>query len=318
MVVWLRDYSAVLWLVIIQAAIALLASQLVAERNYQLNWSRVHASRLLSFGWPLLINGLLMFGVFQGDRLIVGTAYSMAELGVYSVAFALVMMIAMTVSKLASALLLPLFSRVQEDQATLRRYFLLSVQVLALLGAVIALPLVIIGGDIIVLIYGEQYTSATEFIAWMGVLIAVRIFRLGPTIAALAKGDSKNSMIANMFRTIGVLGAVVVAWLGLPLSSIIICGIVGEILALMAAVWRLWHLYGIQIFDSITAPFIVSTILLIAGIVNVLGWTEAGVAVRIAVSATLILALVVMAVLILPDLRRIAVPLNSGRFNKGQ
>jgi hypothetical protein len=86
----------------------------------------------------------------------------------------------------------------------------------------------------------------------------------------------------------------------------------------MAAVWRLWHLYGIQIFDSITAPFIVSTILLIAGIVNVLGWTEAGVAVRIAVSATLILALVVMAVLILPDLRRIAVPLNSGRFNKGQ
>ncbi|OAD23988.1 polysaccharide biosynthesis protein, partial [Candidatus Thiomargarita nelsonii] len=132
MVIWLGDYSAILWLVIIQALMMLLASHIVAKRNYQVSWNRVYASRLLAFGWPLLINGLLMFGVFQGDRLIVGTAYSMAELGVFSVAFALVMMIAMTLAKLASALLLPLFSRVQAEQETLRRYFRLSVQILAL------------------------------------------------------------------------------------------------------------------------------------------------------------------------------------------
>ncbi len=298
LVIWLGDYSAILWLVIIQALMMLLASHIVAKRNYQVTWNRVSASRLLAFGWPLLINGLLMFGVFQGDRLIVGTAYSMAELGVFSVAFALVMMIAMTLAKLASALLLPLFSRVQAEQETLRRYFRLSVQILALIGGLVALPLILIGGDLIVIIYGEQYTSATEFIAWMGVLLAIRTFRLGPTLAAMAKGDTKNSMIANMFRTIGVLLAVVAAWLALPIASIIICGIVGEILALMAAVWRLLRLHGMPVSDSIIAPILVSSIFLIAGIVNVFGGTEVGIAVRLAVSAMLILALMIMAVLL--------------------
>jgi len=268
LVIWFGDYSAILWLVIIQALMMLLASHVVAKRNYQVSWNRVSASRLFAFGWPLLINGLLMFGVFQGDRLIVGTAYSMAELGVFSVAFALVMMIAMTLAKLASALLLPLFSRVQADHETLRRYFRLSVQILALIGGVVALPLILFGGSLIVIIYGEQYTSATEFIAWMGVLLAVRTFRLVPTLAAMAKGDTKNSMFANMFRTIGVLLAVVAAWLALPIASIIICGVVGEILAFMAAVWRLLRLHGMPVYDSIIAPILVSSILLIAGIVN--------------------------------------------------
>jgi len=227
MVIWLGDYSAILWLVIIQALMMLLASHFVAKRNYQVSWNRVFASRLFAFGWPLLLNGLLMFGVFQGDRLIVGTAYSMAELGVFSVAFALVMMIVLTIAKLAAALLLPLFSRVQADQETLRRYLRLSVQILALIGGVVALPLILIGGDLIVMIYGEQYTSAAEFLAWMGVQLAARTFRLVPAIAAMAKGDTKNSMFANLFRTIGVLLAVVAAWLALPIASIIICGVVG-------------------------------------------------------------------------------------------
>ncbi|KHD07592.1 hypothetical protein PN36_20165 [Candidatus Thiomargarita nelsonii] len=266
LVILFGDYSAILWMVIIQALIILLASHFVAKRNYQVSWNRVSASRLFAFGWPLLINGLLMFGVLQGDRLIVGTAYTMAELGVFSVAFALVIMIAMTLAKLASALLLPLFS--QADPETLRRYFRLSVQILALIGGVVALPLILFGGSLIVILYGEQYTSATEFIAWMGVLLAVRTFRLVPTIAAMAKGDTKNSMIANMFRTIGVLLAVVAAWLALPIASIIICGVVGELLAFMAAVWRLLRLHGMPVYDSIIAPILVSSILLIAGIVN--------------------------------------------------
>jgi O-antigen/teichoic acid export membrane protein len=64
---WLRDYSAMLWILIAQALCNTVGSHLVAERRYGWAWDRLYARQILAFGWPLLINGLLMFLIFQGD-----------------------------------------------------------------------------------------------------------------------------------------------------------------------------------------------------------------------------------------------------------
>jgi len=56
-----------------------------------------------------------MFGIFHGDRIIVGTWYSMGELGVYAVAFALLQAPKMLITRGAAALMLPLLSSAQDD-----------------------------------------------------------------------------------------------------------------------------------------------------------------------------------------------------------
>lgn len=269
MVIWLGDYSTVLWLVLMQAAIGLLVSHLFSQRSYRLNWDRKYATRLLVFGWPLLINGLLMFGALQGDRLIIGTFYSMTELGVYSVAFSLVLTLAMTITNLSNSLLLPLFAKVQNCQVEFRERYIVAVQVLALIGGAVALPFITAGGHLIVLVFGDQYAPAFSFVPWLGVLLIARIFRLAPTAAALAYGDTKNSMFANIFRSVGVAVAVFVAWQNLPLSAIIVCGVGGEILAMLYAAFRLNRKQEVRIVDSIFAPMVTSLIILFAGINNV-------------------------------------------------
>ena len=81
-----------LWLVIAQAA-ALAAAIAPCWPSGDIAGLTIgeYARRLLTFGWPLLVNGLLMFGIVQGDRLIIGTAYSVYDLGIYSVALTLAM-----------------------------------------------------------------------------------------------------------------------------------------------------------------------------------------------------------------------------------
>ena len=69
---WLGDYQVMLYVVIGQVVMMTLVSHLVAERPYRWAWDRVIIGRMLRFGWPLLINGLLMFAIFQGDKAIVG------------------------------------------------------------------------------------------------------------------------------------------------------------------------------------------------------------------------------------------------------
>ena len=171
--------------------------------------------------------------------------------------------------KISTSLFLPLLAHVQEKQAEFRQHYILIVQLLALISGLAALLFITAGGNLVVLIFGKQYTDAFSFASWLGVLLAVRIFRFAPTISALARGDSKNSMIANCFRFVGVAAALVVAWQKLTLSAIIICGIGGEILAFLSAIYRLRRLQGISVADSAFAPVIVSAILFIAGIKNI-------------------------------------------------
>ena len=301
--IWLEDYSTVLWLVLMQAAIGLLVSHLFSQRPYRLNWDRQYVTRLLVFGWPLLINGLLMFGALQGDRLIIGTFYSMAELGVYSVAFSLALMLASILAKISTSLFLPLLARLQDQHIEFTKNYTLIVQILALIGGIVALPFVTAGGSLIVLIFGKQYLSVFAFAPWLGVLLVVRIFRLAPTIASLARGDTKNSMIANCFRFIGVAAAIVVAWQRMSLSAIVLCGIVGESLAFISVMYRLQKLQAISFTKSLFPPFIVTVVLFLATAKNILIENHQNMLIDFGYCFVFIFILVAMILSIFPAIR---------------
>jgi hypothetical protein len=68
---------------------------------------------------------------------------------------------------------------------------------------------------------------------------AIRTLRVAPTLAAMAMGDTRNAMISNAVRTLAFPGVIAVASAGLPLSWVAACGVVGELLALAANLWRL-------------------------------------------------------------------------------
>lgn len=85
----LGDYRVMLVVVLAQVLGTTLLSHVLATRPYRWLLRRDLAKKKLDFGWPLLVNGLLMFGIFQGDRVVVGALFDMHTLGWYSVAFSL-------------------------------------------------------------------------------------------------------------------------------------------------------------------------------------------------------------------------------------
>lgn len=244
---WLRSYSAMVWILILQATITVAASHWVAERRYGWAWDRRHVKQILAFGWPLAINGLLMFLIFEGDRFTIGAAnqmfggtkFSLADLGVYSITFALTMAPAMMVVKVASSLFLPLLSSVQNARAQFNQRYLSCSEALSLMAAVISIPFIISGGWLVTLVYGQKYAAAATFVGWLGAMWAVRILRVGPTLAAMALGDTENSLISNIARTTAFLGVLIVAATGHSLAWIAACGFSGELLALATCAWRL-------------------------------------------------------------------------------
>jgi|SRR5579859_3155896 len=244
---WLHSYAAMLWLLLVQAAIYAVGTHCVAERRYRWSFHRDYARRFFSFGWPLLINGLLMYGIFQGDRFVIGishrlfpnSTYTLADLGVYSVAFAVTMAPSQFFVNLSSSLFLPILSRAQGEKEQFARRYVACAYLVSSAALIIAIPFIVAGRLIVPFVYGPKYAAAGAVVAWLGAMWALRVFRAAPTLAAMALGDTRNAMISNLVRTTAIVGILVVARNGGSLSSVALCGFAGEVLASIVCLGRL-------------------------------------------------------------------------------
>lgn len=297
---FLRDYSSMLWVLILQAAATAAVSHLVARRPYRLRLHRAWLSRLFAFGWPLLINGLLMFAIFQGDRLIVGSLYSMHELGLYSLAFALSFAPVSLLANISVSLLLPLLSRVQSAPDEFSRRYAVVMQSYAMLAGVLAIALILLGPWVIAALFGASYAGAGLILVYVALLQAARILRIPPTVAAMALGDTRSLMLANLGRCLGVFAALVAALRGLPLEVVVLSGVAGELLAFAIAAVRLGAGRLVLATLSFSSSLTIASILL--AVVLLLPHVGCDPAVRL-LSLLLLGALVLAATLLFPATR---------------
>ncbi len=232
---WFGDYRAMLALLIVKQAVYMLGTQLVARRPYRWATDKEYLERFWRFGAPLLLNGLLMFVVLQGDRFIIGSAkkifgssYDMADVGVYSAAFMLTMIPTIMVVKVLSTLLLPILSKLKDSpEAFLEEtaFFNSSVSIIA---SVVCGLLLLTGDKVLVFVYGVKYGHASVLVSWLSVLWAIRMLRVIPAIVAMANGCTKYLLYTNLVRSVALVGVVYVVAHGLPMKWIAIVGLIGE------------------------------------------------------------------------------------------
>ena len=109
------DYQVMLYAVLAQSMMLLVVSHLVAERPYRLSFDRAITVESMRFGWPILLNGILLFLVFNGERMIVGRELGMASLAVFSLAFSLVLTPTLVMEGSAQSFFLPQLSALKRE-----------------------------------------------------------------------------------------------------------------------------------------------------------------------------------------------------------
>lgn len=243
--IWVGDYAAVLWLMIGQSVAMVVFSHLLAERPYRLSLDRRAVRTLTAFALPLLINGFLLFATNQGDKAIVGAAYPMEVLGVYAVASVLIGTPGFILAKTATALGLPMLARVQGSPGAFRARYSLCIEALCLIAVAAAIPLIVGGDRLVRLVYGGAYSGAWTYAPWLGAVYAVWAIRIGPTLGAMARGDTVNAVVANIWRASALIGVIGAVWAGAGLVWVAIWGLAGEVLALLASTRRLQRVHGV-------------------------------------------------------------------------
>ena len=233
-----KDYSLVLWIIIIQSLVYVLLTHLLSRKTYTWEVDKNVLKKIYVFGWPLLINNIFMFIIFQGDKALVGSVFSLEVLGWFSAAFLLSITPAALVTKVTSSLFLPYLSSVQNNLKELNNRFSNVVQISFVLGLLFAFLFLFIGDVLVVFLFGEKYYQASMIVAWLGAAQGFRIAKSGVIVTSIAVARTKLPMYANAIRAIFLLFAFILLVLGYKeILIVVFFAFVGEMMSFFASLF---------------------------------------------------------------------------------
>lgn len=171
---------------------------------------RTQATRILAFGWPILVSGLANYLMHRGDDLVVRFFWGDTALAYYQLAYAFPYYLQEGTDALLGALL-PMFSQLRGSRerviaAFLRtdRYVSISIVPCGILLAAIAQPLVLV-------VYGEKWRPAIQPMTFLALAFTVQVmWGYGWGALCMAWGKTHYLMIVKLWivlflATVGVL-----------------------------------------------------------------------------------------------------------------
>lgn len=259
-----RDYTAILYGLILRSALVAIISHILSERPYRLAYSSTIARRLRAFSGPLIANGFLMFVAGQSDRLMVSGLVSLTALGQYSAILLLVLYPTAALTRYVTGIHLPL---VAADPLSTSR----DAAPDKLAGTALLLSLATAAGFAVVgplavrVLYGVKFSEAPLLIAMIGVLTTGRLMRVWPTTLAIGLGQSHIVMANNLARMLGIPAAFAFVGLLGGVAGVVTGFIVGELAALITAVVMLNRGRGLawtHDFDRVAAFVIACAVII--------------------------------------------------------
>lgn len=271
-----HDYRIMLWSMILQTAATVVLSHILAERPYGLRLDRDVMKRSMIFGWPLLMNGVMLFAVFNGEKLIVGRELGMAELAVFSMAFTLTLTPTLILGNSIQTMFLSQLSQAQERQAEFQRVGTVTIEASLVIGVLLVVGTSLFAGPVIALLLGPKYASMMDLIVPMAILQGVRSGKTGSSVVALARKRSGNSIAANVFR----VGSLPIAWwiairTG-DINLIIWVGVAAEVLGFLLSLYLVKTRVGMSIRAVMVPVLLVGLVYVTAAMVAHMHPPQAG------------------------------------------
>lgn len=231
------DFRVMLVALITQTVVLLATTHLVAKRPYRLAFDRGIIAASLRFGWPLLLNGILMFAIFNGDRMIVGRELGMTELGLFSMAFSLSLSPTLVIARSVMNFFLPQLSATTAHKDKFQHLSTATFEAHLFFGNLLIVGMALLGGPFLHVTLGEKYAAAIPLLTWLAMMQGLRIFKGGSSTVALAKAHTANAVLGNITR----VAALPVAWYvldrGGSLIEMVWIGLAAEFAGFALGLW---------------------------------------------------------------------------------
>ena len=168
----------------------------------RLHWSPEAAHDLLNFGRFIFISTVATFLAGQGDKLFLGRMVSLADLGIYNIAFFLAAFPGMLGGRIADSILFPLYRQKAPAQAPDRLAKIRRARDLVI-GGQMALSGIVafLGIWLVDVMYDSRYEAAGPMLVILALCLLPKAIMVGGSSVLLAEGDSRRFSRLVMAQT---------------------------------------------------------------------------------------------------------------------
>jgi O-antigen/teichoic acid export membrane protein len=228
-----RDYSAIAWASILQAAVLSLLSHVVARRVIAFHLDPTTLREALRFGIPVSGNAILMFLAMQGDRLIVAAHFEPRALAAFAIAAQLTLLPALAGARFLLTFDLPRCARLVAGTREWQGYFRVRLMQVTGVSAVLAITLGLFGNRLIEFLYGSEFVTETAVLELLACAAGLRLMRAVPSTMLMAAGRTPMLLAGNLPRILALIVAIVALADGAGLSTVVAIGAASEAIGLV-------------------------------------------------------------------------------------
>ncbi|MDR0505785.1 MAG: lipopolysaccharide biosynthesis protein, partial [Dysgonamonadaceae bacterium] len=164
--------------------------------------------KIASYSLYQFLFGFVNYFARNLDKLLIGKYISPAALGYYEKSYRLMTLPIDTLTSVISPVIQPYFSDFQEDKERIYRYYLKIIHLLALIGFPLSVFLHFAAKELILIVFGEQWTAAIpifEILAWSS---GIQIILSSTGAIFQAANDTKRLFIAGVINALVLVGAI--------------------------------------------------------------------------------------------------------------
>jgi len=173
---------------------------------------------IYGFGLKVLFNGILGFFTRNSDYTLIGKFLGTRDLGIYSIAYNVGTLARSKISSIVGGVIVPAYSRIQDDHKRMERASSEATQYLALISFPVSFGLLAVAPEFIQVIYGPKWVDAilpAQILLLSGVLLAIN-----PALDGILTsiGRPGTAAIWNTIKTAFLIFAI---YVGLKLGGIV-------------------------------------------------------------------------------------------------
>ena len=253
---WLRSVWALVLGQIAQTLLSVWLSYLFIPGRMRFAFDAAVARDLFHYGKFVTGSSIVLYVATEIDSAVVGKLLGTGQLGFYALALTIANLVTTNLSKIASGIMMPAYSKLQSDMPALRRAYLRTFGLLLLAVVPATVGLLMLAEPFIRVVYGEQWAAAAvplQILAIFGLVRALAAFSgylfegMGVPKVAFQLGVLRLlvilPLIVPMIDRFGLAGAAVTVTAGIAVQWLVglvfLRRLVGITLRAVAqALWR--------------------------------------------------------------------------------
>jgi lipopolysaccharide exporter len=184
-----RSVWALVWGLLAGQIVSSAVSYAIQEYRPRFRYDRSKARELFSFGGWVWGSHILGFVALNGDDVVLGKLLGVRELGFYQTAFRLSQMPANEITQVASRVMFPAYSKIQQNASQLRRTYLHHLQFVSSVVFPLAGGIFVLSSDFTRLVLGQQWMPLVlplQLLSIAGLLRSI-IFAGAPLFMAVGR-----------------------------------------------------------------------------------------------------------------------------------